>query len=230
MWKKYVHGFFGRNVEFLSIICNCKRLWNINFRRFVINNFNSNFEPKGECCTFEMADVGAHLRKSLCLTGVSICNRNSKIWLINSIIYWGLDVNLCYISDLWSLLSQSPFLLKMSVLEGVPSGLDFLNTTNNFYSMLPAHSPICSLKGESSGFLDMHELPMKIIGFPCASRRINQPFVKLLYKLFSHFPWNKILCSFSSSSVALHCWPNLTVFAFGLRSPMMPKCKINVWW
>lgn len=68
------------------IICNCIRLWNIHFRRFIINNFNPNFKPKGGCCTFEMGDTGLHLRKSVCLTATSTCNRNSKIWLVSSML------------------------------------------------------------------------------------------------------------------------------------------------
>lgn len=66
--ERNIYIVFGGKVEFLSTICNCISLGNTYFRRFIINNFCSNFEPKGECCAFAMADTGLHLRKSLCLS------------------------------------------------------------------------------------------------------------------------------------------------------------------
>lgn len=80
---------WGKKVEFLlnlSSECSEKQLCNIHFRRLIINNVKTDFKPKRECCTFEVADVGDYLKNFLSLTVAASHDRNSKIWRARSVL------------------------------------------------------------------------------------------------------------------------------------------------
>lgn len=151
MYSKILH--FLTDVEFLSIVYNYKKVVEyIHFRRFTINNFNSNLEPKGKCCTFEMAGIRAYLRKYLFLTAVGTCDRDSKIWCTSSMLSSLRTVNLGQIGDPWLLIFPKSFSIEDECLRSPFAALTLLIPPIASTSICYSHRPICSLKGESSSF------------------------------------------------------------------------------